>query len=316
AIKKISKDKVSITEAANLFSIPRKTVWNRLKGICSSRHGMPTVLTKETENDLAEWILDCSSKGDPRTKHQILKAAEQLSRLENENTSGFRNGTPSYKWLRGFLKRHPNISRRTPSKISRASGCVSGNDITKFLRDTRDWLIEKLGEDNYIALANDPLSWGNCDETGFDLNPSGSVYARKGGKSVYQIETAKPKERISVMYTFLASGDVLRPQLILKNSISRITDIAMAAGEVGANYIISQTEKGWQTQESFFEYVTDKVMIPETIRKGFNETGVFPLDPTKARVERCVGITRDRGKTFVPIWQMKICCGFESNSKS
>lgn len=72
---------------------------------------------------------------------------------------------------------------------------------------------------------------GNADETGIDYNPvPDKVLVKKGSKNVYWVETAKPKERLSIRYTYTASGLMLTPQLILRESISNIVDISYACG--------------------------------------------------------------------------------------
>ena len=56
------------------------------------------------------------------------------------------------------------------------------------------------------------------------------VLAERGSKNVYRVDTAKPMERISVMYTFGADGHFNQPQLILRRSLSTIPEIAFSFG--------------------------------------------------------------------------------------
>ena len=223
ALNEIKTKKLSVYAAAKKYAIPASTLSDRLSNDLK-KSGRDQTLTREVEKNLAEWLIKCSVIGDPRTSAELIDAAGKLAAVTGKP---FKNEKPSAKWLKGFLKRNPNISFRTPSTVSRASANVTPDDIINFIVGVHSYL-ENIGK---LHLLDDPTAWGNSDETGIDLNPvPGKVLAEKGGKNVYRTETAKPKERVSVMYTFLASGDMLTPQLILKESTSTIADVAFACG--------------------------------------------------------------------------------------
>jgi hypothetical protein len=125
------------------------------------------------------------------------------------------------------LKNNPRVTFRTPSTVSRASANVSSENIVNFITGVHDYLEES----QWLHLLEDSTAWGNSDETGVELNPvPAKVLAEKSSKNVYRVETAKPKERVSVMYTFIASGEMLTPQLIMKESQNTIIEIAYECG--------------------------------------------------------------------------------------
>lgn len=228
AILQVNNENKSLNSVAKSFGIPQKTLYNRIKLNTSNVHGKSTLLSHEIECEIVQWIKDCAKMGDPRTKEDVLRAAAELSMLSEDESKHFKNVLPSSRWMSGFLKRHPDVSFRTPSSVTRAAANVTKEDIVKFIVDLRHYI-----EENYPSVLDDPMAWGNSDETNFELNPVPSnVLAKKGAKNVYRVETAKPKENISVLYTFLASGVALNPQLILKKVESErtIQDMAFAAG--------------------------------------------------------------------------------------
>jgi hypothetical protein len=209
---------LSIYATSKKYSIPASTLSDRIKNPHPKPFGSTTVLSRENENLLAEWIIRCA-----KTRDEVLSAAGDLANEGNSKT--FLKGTPTSAWLPGFLSRNPKVSFRTPSTLTRASANVTATE--SFLVDVRGYLEKK----NLLHLLDVPSAWGNSDETGIDLNPiSSKVLAKKGGKNVYRVQTAKPKERVSVMYSFIASGEMLMPQLIVKESTSTIADIAFACG--------------------------------------------------------------------------------------
>lgn len=226
AIKEVQENKVSVYRAAKNFQIPEMTLSDRLKGKSSSSHGKSPVLSAAIEEEIAEWILRCAMMGDPRSKDDVLNAASELAKLSPDDHNRFKNEIPSSFWFTGFMKRHPNLTFRTPSAISKASANVSSSDILNSFLTFGGW----LDDNNFRHVFDDPKQVGNGDESGFKLDPSpGKFLAALGASHVYRRATGEPKSQVSVMFNFLASGAVLPPQLILKKSVNAVK-VAQAAG--------------------------------------------------------------------------------------
>lgn len=215
----------SINATAKKYNIPETTLrrhHHRDGRDFSDNRGNKPLLDSQTESLIASWLIECAEKGDPRTIDEALTAATEMCKLSKKN---IKNDLLSKNWFVGFMKRNPKISFRTPQAVTRASGNVSEQDIRRFFKMFQTWLVKM----DFLHLTTDPSRWLNSDETGFDLNPRPrKVLAGKGAKNVYLVETSKPKERISVMYTFGADGESYRPQLIFKKSLSKIPAIASA----------------------------------------------------------------------------------------
>lgn len=227
AVNEVKNKEISAYGASKKFSIPKSTILNKVNEVHSSAYGKTPVLSAEVEKELADWIIDCGKLGDPKSKEDLINAAAELALLNEEESKHFKNNKPCSKWVTGFLKRNPNVSFRKPSAITRAAANVTPGDLQKSVDNTKQFLIDN----NMSSVLNDPKAWGNSDETGFDRNPKvPKVLAPKGAQNVYQVECTNPKERISVMYTALASGDVLKPQIILDGSCSALYDMAYACG--------------------------------------------------------------------------------------
>jgi transposase-like protein len=227
ALNEIKNEKTSIYTAAKKYSIPSATLFKRLKNGNLKKSGRSSVLSADIEKELADWLITSAQLGDPKTTEELLSAAAELAKLSPDEKKHFKSEIPSRTWLKGFLSRNPRVSFRTPSTVSRASANVSAKDIINYINGVHNYLEKK----NLLHVLNEPTAWGNSDETGIELNAvPRTVLAAKGAKNVYRVETARPKERVSVMYTFLASGEMLTPQMILKESTSTITDIAFACG--------------------------------------------------------------------------------------
>lgn len=227
----------SINAAAKKYNIPEATLrrhHHRDRENFTDIRGNKPLLDSHSESLIASWLIECAAKGDPRTTDEALAAATEMCKVSKKS---LKNNLLSKSWFAGFMKRNPNISFRTPQSVTRASGNVSEQDIRRFFTMFHTWLVKM----NFLHLTLDPSRWLNSDETGFDLNPRPrKVLAAKGAKNVYMVETSKPKERISVMYTFGADGESYRPQLIFKKSLSKIPAIASAlCGEYNNSWKIT-----------------------------------------------------------------------------
>jgi hypothetical protein len=222
------KEGSTIYAASKVFNIPWPTLKRHAAGKISKR-GRMTVLDPEIERKLVEWIILHARMGQPREKNEVMDAARDLSKHNADpfKRFGTADGRPSDKWYEMFLLRHPQISIRTPQSVTRSSANVSEGDIRRFFTKFRSW----LEEENILHCMSDPTRILNSDEKGFDLNPkSTKVLAEKGAKNVYQVESAKPKQRVSAMYTFAADGRSYRPQIILKSGLRKTPEVAYALG--------------------------------------------------------------------------------------
>lgn len=217
----------SVLKASKKFHIPPQTLRDRIVNKHSDSHGVSKVLSDDQENRLREFILMNASYGSPLTTSEILKLAGEMSTLNSEEAKQFKKGKPSHSWLHGFLKRHGDISARTPESLGRASAIHTPADLQNFF-DKVHSDFAKLG---HLELLNKPERWWNVDETGFQMNPIPSkVYAKKGARSVHYVERGKPKEMITATYAVCADGNYVEPLLTFKTSKSTIVEIAHAAG--------------------------------------------------------------------------------------
>lgn len=89
----------------------------------------------------------------------------------------FKNNMPGNKWYENFLKRHPNLTVRTPEPITDASSKVAESNIRGWFEQIKKYLTEK----DYFKIVEDPSRVFNGDETNFLMCPkSGKVLAPKG----------------------------------------------------------------------------------------------------------------------------------------
>lgn len=213
----------SIYATSKKYKVPESTLKSRFKFERRDQTGRKPLLEFETETRLANWIIENAAIGDPKTKEEVLTAAAELSNLDKTQT---KKNLLSNGWLTRFLKRNPKVSFRTPQAVTRSS---ANGDIRRFFTNFHSWVTKE----NLLHCLDDPSRFLNSDETGFDLNPvSRRVLAGKGARNVYRVDASKPKQRISVMYTFGANGVSYKPQIFFRKSLSKIPEVLRALGKL------------------------------------------------------------------------------------
>lgn len=227
ALSEIKNCEITVNEAAIKFSIPVRTLRDRINDKHSAQHGVSTALKEEDEKLLAEYIVTLATLGSPLTRQQILRIAGEIAALDPDTTKHFKNNIPSSRWFLGFTKRHPEIAKRAPEALGKASAIHTAEDFRNFFISVWDY-FEKI---NILYVLERPELWWNADESGFELNPiPKTVYAKKGTKSVHVVERGKPKGNVTATYCVSGTGEIIEPLLTFKESLSTITQIAYAAG--------------------------------------------------------------------------------------
>jgi len=135
AIVAVRNKEIGSCKASRIFNLPQtpleRYVKDRQKSsseTVKTKLGRKQVLPCEEENDLAEHCLLTERKFFGLTKADVMRLAYQLAvRNGIKNQFCNRNEKAGRKWLKNFLRRHPQISVRTPEglSLSRARGFTS-----------------------------------------------------------------------------------------------------------------------------------------------------------------------------------------------
>ncbi|XP_062541699.1 uncharacterized protein LOC134209705 [Armigeres subalbatus] len=199
--------------AQKFYGIPRGTLQYRLSEHFKNkgRTGPDSLLSTSEETIIVSWLQVMEKRGFPITRKGLAsKVAAYLRKHPRDNLS--RNYVPGRKWLEGFMRRHPQLTLRTPEGITSASAKVSEQDIRKWFKTVEDYLVEN----NIADILNDPSRILNGDETGFCMNvPPKKVLATKGVKNVPFVENQNGKQNVTVLFTFSADGTIIPPDVIL-----------------------------------------------------------------------------------------------------
>lgn len=137
--------------------------------------------------------------------------------------------------MKGFLKRHPELSFRKPEGVKKAAVHVTQKAVKEFMDDIISYLEE---QDLKEFLKDRPQNWINMDETNIEFNVMpDKVLTSKDIHHTYHVEPSNHNERITATVTISADGYMYTPQVILKNGFSKIEDVSYAAGGTKISFL-------------------------------------------------------------------------------
>lgn len=206
AVEGIRSGEISINEAARIYSIPRGTLQNKIRGLHNLSFGRQTAFTKEEEEMMVTYVLICSQWGFPMTKLDVrFLAKSYLDKLER-NISKFKNNLPGPHWIDKFVDRHQEVlSQRLANNIKRSRANISREVLQKYFEN-----LEKE------VQGVPPCNIFNYDETNFQDDPKNKkVLAKRGTKYVDRVMNST-KTSISVMFAGSADGTILPPYVVYK----------------------------------------------------------------------------------------------------
>lgn len=182
--------------ASKRFGIPFSTLRNKHKGIYSKETSGPaTILSSEEEKLLVQWILDMEKRGFPFTRDMLFDSVQMLV-LKTKRENPFKNNRPGRSWFEGFMRRHKELSERTPQNL-----CDRRSYITE--EKLRQWFSEveaHLKEKNLLDIDGSRVF--NCGEAVFFLNPKDNkVIANKTSKVTYSLIGADENECLTTLIT-------------------------------------------------------------------------------------------------------------------
>ena len=207
ALKDITEKHISISQAAKDYNIPRKTLADRKnKRWNSDKVGHPTILTPEEESSLKNYIFYMASHAFPLNIKQIKGFAWALL-IRSGREKQFKERGPTEKWWRGFKKRHPELSLRTPDSLDRGRSRMANENVVKSHFNT----LKKTLQEN--GLLDNAEKIFNVDESGINMElRQGKVIVKRAQKIfiLYQkaLVTTLPQTVVSVQQ------DVLPPMII------------------------------------------------------------------------------------------------------
>lgn len=89
AVELVKTGTVKAWSAAKSFQLPVSSLLNRLNDAHNGKVGAKTILSREEEAAMVEWIKEWAEMGQPMSKEQILNAAKQIAQSHNKDERRF-----------------------------------------------------------------------------------------------------------------------------------------------------------------------------------------------------------------------------------
>ena len=185
ALQLIKEEGLSFRDAAGQCAIPKSTIYDHFAGnVKGYKRGPATVLTEAEENMLANWAVEMVKIGYGRTRQQITEMVKAI--LDKDGRPNpFSDNRPGKDWWYGFLRRHPNLTMRSPEQlqVSRASACSKqrldkwNKDFDGFLKE-HDELYNVWSKLKALTLHDDvqeDLGHNDSEDDPFDLGGQGQI---------------------------------------------------------------------------------------------------------------------------------------------
>ena len=192
---------------------------------------------------MAQTIKDFQVSGFPLTITRVCKLAFQFAYVNDIPGFSEKTGMAGRKWLKGFLKRHPQITLKTAKNLSIARAMGANETVIS------NWfkLLRELKDKFHIVS---PYQVWSGDETGVQNVPKEvKVLGCKNIRTFQQV-SGEQGETSTVLTFINAAGQSVPPLIIHKGQRVQETWNLKAPGHMK----LAATERGYITKSKFHEY--------------------------------------------------------------
>ena len=130
---------VSIHRVAEEYKVPRSTLADRVSGkvLLGAKGGKKRYLEDEEEDELVRFLIKCANIGYPRSRSEVVAIVQRICNSRKLDV------IVSLGWWERFCQRHPDISLRTASMLSRSRVIGSNTEaIDTYFDILEDTLVE------------------------------------------------------------------------------------------------------------------------------------------------------------------------------
>lgn len=248
AVKMVERGILSTYAAAVRYNIPRRTLRNHLaSGSVTRKLGRSAILTTEQEDGLVRRIIRLADVGVPMTAKMLRVQAFSFCKIKKiPNTFNDAKNAAGKKWLRLFLKRHPELARRkaqmmNPARAQKLNKDIVGDHFSKYKS-----VLDRLG------IEHNPENIYNIDEKNcrISLHHQQEVLTAKGRKRVHQIAN-EHAESVTVVGCGNAIGSAIPPMILFKGKRLK----PEFQDNLPPGSLVKMTPKGSMMTETFIEFI-------------------------------------------------------------
>ena len=218
------------------------------------------LLTNEEEQVLTNWIVGSYKRAMPVNKIMVLQALNDII-LKDEQLMYQRNVRGQYDnhnhWYQNYLKRHTEISIRTPEPLTTARRNLSEAKIRQWFSDTQTY----LSENDLMDILKDFTRLFNIDEMGIELSPKyGKVLGLRGDKYCFQEVSKHDKQRLTVLSVVGGDGAIPPPLIIYPQKRINVQMADQFPGDFV--FSVGHSNSGYITFKTLYEFLVKMTSMP------------------------------------------------------
>ena len=243
AMDAVCNDKVTISDAARRFEVPRKTLDDRMKGLVQhgTNPGPKTVLTAVVA--LVQYLVYMAQRGFPLTRTMVMAFVWAIAKRTGKADRFNPEYGPSKHWWSNFRKRHPKLTLRKSDKLDRCRADAYNAEVV----DEYFNLLQNVLKENNLLSA--PRQLYNCDETFLPLDTTREKVVTVV-KHVYSQAQGTP-DHITMPCGASGAGFPLPPMIIYPKAFHG--GPYTVAGPDDAVY--AKSESGWVDSDLFLSWL-------------------------------------------------------------
>ncbi|EEA25964.1 hypothetical protein TMatcc_005785 [Talaromyces marneffei ATCC 18224] len=242
AISDLKNERIrSIREAARIYTIPRTTLQERMKGvqyrqITRANHHK---LTQSEEDSLVKWILDLDRRGLP-PRHSLVREMVNYLLLQHSKPQVGKN------WVTNLIKRRPEIDSKFARKYNyERAKC----EDPKIIQEHFDRVRAAISE--YGILPEDIY---NFDETGFAMGLCATAKVITGSDRYARPKLLQPgnREWVTAIEATNSTGWAIPSYIIFKAK----KNVRLGwFDDLPSDWKINISENGWTTDQIGLEWL-------------------------------------------------------------
>ncbi|XP_063217110.1 uncharacterized protein LOC134527951 [Bacillus rossius redtenbacheri] len=236
-----------LREVARSFGIPVSTLKDRCKSGRSHEAslGRNSVFSAAQEKELTNHIITMARMFHGITPVDLRRIAFEFTEKNSiRNNFNASSRTAVKDWLRGFLKRNPQVSLRKPeaTSLNRVIG-FSEAAVKEFSSNLETVMTKHRFQGSRIF---------NMDETGISVvQTPNKILAPKGQKQIGSLTILERGKNITVCMAMSASGSYIPPMFVFPRV--RMSPTLKKGGPEGAIYDCSKN--GWINEDLFIKWL-------------------------------------------------------------
>ena len=233
AVEAVQEKKYTIREAAAAYHVPRSTVGDRVSGRIQmgAKSGPATYLTAYEEKELVDFLIGCARIGFARTRKQVMTLVCTVMIKKGNNDAPITNG-----WWDSFMKRHPQLTLRTPEKLAYVRGIMGNKEVIGAYFDLLEETLSKNG------ILDKPAVIFNVDKTGMPLDHKPEKAIAEKGARIVTAHTSGDKTNITVIACGSAAGQVIPP---MEKHTFTIGEIPGTMYGMGSGWVDTELFEAW-----------------------------------------------------------------------